>query len=401
MEKVVVIFIDAFSSKYLTPEVAPFLYSLQKEGLCKNVEPLPAFEGIGATIFSGTWPKTNGIWTNFIKREQSQTVFLEFAWYYLLKVLNLIPNDRLAWDFRYIIYKLLKKPVSMQNLIPPDLLRFFQSKLETPVFHNNALGNIPTLFDVVREAERTITFMNTFINQGSDEKIAAKTIAYLRQGKVSPLTYLKFSSLDLIGHRFGPESKITQERVRTIDGLIGKIIQEAKGKDEIAFLIFSDHGMTPVTERIDMLKLLGKTGLKIGKDYLVFLDSTLARFWFNTQSAGNIIEMLLTDLKCGFLLSDDDLKKANLPVNKEEHGELIFALNEGNVLYPDFFHKNTLVKGMHSYYASEYDCPIFAISPYFNIKKGTIKFTDIMPTLLKLLEIPSPQSCEGESAIKV
>lgn len=401
MKKVVVIFIDAFSSQYLTKQWAPFLYELYQEGCCKNIEPLPAFEGIGATIFSGTWPRTNGIWTNFIRRKQSQAAFLEFTWCSLLKVLNLIPSDRLAWDFRYITYKLLKKPVPIQNLTPPDLLRFFQSKLETSVFRDNALGNIPTLFDVVRETGRTITFINTLINQGNDEKIAAKTIAYLRQGKVSPLTYLKFSSLDLIGHRFGPESKITRERVRVIDGLIDEIIQEAKGRDEITFLIFSDHGMTPVTEWIDVLKLLGKTGLKIGKDYLVFLDSTMARFWFNAQSAGNIIEMLLSDLKCGFLLSDDNLKKANLPVNKEEYGELIFALKEGAVISPDFFHKNTLVKGMHSYYASEYDCPIFAISPYFNIKRDTIKFTDIMPTVLKLLEIPPPQSCEGESAIQV
>jgi predicted AlkP superfamily pyrophosphatase or phosphodiesterase len=399
-EKVIIIFIDAFSSRYLDKDYTPVLYGLYQKGYCKKIEPLPAFEGIGATAFSGTWPITNGVWTNFVRKENPCTTTFYASLHSLFKISDLIPNDRLAWDFRYILYKIFKKPVPIPNLIPPNLLCFFESKLDSPIFKDKALGEFPTLFDVVKKAEKTITIIDQSIF-GSDEKIAANTIRYLRQGNLSHLTYLKFSSLDNVGHRFGPLSQKTIERLKVIDSLISKIIDEVSRYNNVTILIFSDHGMVPVSCYVNLLKLLRKIPLMIRKDYLFFLDSTMARFWFSSQSAYNIIESVLSDLKYGFLLSDEDLRRANLPVNKEEYGMLIFALKERTVINPDFFHKNTLVKGMHSYFNSKYDNPIFAFFPInYNIKKNTLRFIDIMPTALKLLDVPIPETCEGEPVIR-
>lgn len=393
--KVVMVFIDAFSSKYLTPELAPFLYKLSVEGFCRDIEHLPAFEGIGSTVFSGTWPSTNGIWTNFVRRKHAQSNLEEFVAAVSSTALNLIPSDRLDWDLRYVIYRLLRKPVPIPNLIPPGLLGHFPSKLMVSIFRERALGEIPTVFDALRDTGSTITF----IGSGRDERIAARAVACLRKGDISDLTYLKFSCLDWVGHTSGPESQETGRAVRRIDALVKEVAQAVKERNErVHLLIFSDHGMVPVTRRIDVLKALDVTGLRVGRDYLAFLDSTMARFWFNSEAAGDAIRLVLDGLGCGSFITDEDLRASNLPVNREEHGEAIYALHEGALVYPDFFHRRTTIRGMHGYFRSAYDSPILALFPSAPMRTD-IKFTDIMPTTLDLLGVPVPTSCQGTSII--
>lgn len=396
-KKIIMIFIDAFSSRYLSKDCAPFLYELHQKGNIRFIDPLPAFEGIGATVFSGTWPETNGIWTNFIKKEKSS--FNPES--RLFKVFDLLPNDRIAWDMRYITYKLLKRSIPMPNLIPPNSLKFFEPKLKSSIFKDNILGDIPTLFDVIRREKRSINFIKQSLF-GNDEKILKSTLEYIRKGNLSHLTYLKFGSLDLIGHKYGPVSQKTLDRVRFTDDAIAKIIEEGSRQDQnVSFLLFSDHGMAPVFNNVDLLGMLRKIPLKMGKDYLVFLDSTMARFWFNCESGRRGMEDLLSELNMGSVLSDEKLKKAKLPVNREEYGELIYALKEGYVFRPDFFHRNMHIMGMHSYFISEYDHPIFAIHTIDGdkIKEDVVRFVDIMPTVLELLELPLPSSCVGRSVI--
>ncbi len=391
------VFIDAFSSTYLNKDYAPFLYDLQQKGYIQSIKQLPAFMGIGTTLFSGTWPVTNGGWTNFIKKENGKSFSPLMANFFLIS--DLIPNDRLSWDFRYLIYKLLNKPVPIPNLIPAYLLKFFVSKMDS-IFQDKALGNIPTLFDAIKGSGKTFTIINQFLD--SDEKIAERTINYLERGSYSDLIYLKFSSLDSFGHKFGPNSKLNYDRVRIIDTLIKNIIETAKNcDDDFSFLIFSDHGMSPVSEYIDIFRILSNTSLKICKDYIIFLDSTMARFWFNNEKARQDITYLLPRIKNGYVLTDIDLYENNLPINKAEHGELIFALKEGTVMRPDFFHNHTIMKGMHGHFKSHYDNPILLLDTPHPYKKNSdsVEFINIMPTTLKLLDIAIPATCEGRSLI--
>lgn len=392
--KVFLIFIDAFSSKYLTSEAAPFLHGLYEQGQCRTVEHLAAFEGIGATIFSGAWPETNGIWTNFIRSKRPANSLSGFIWTLSLKAMNLIPSDRLSWDLRFFTYRMLGKPVTIPNLIPPELANYFESRLKVSIFRNNALGNIPTLFDVLRKENKSITV----INRGSDENIASKAVVYLKGREISDLTYLKFSSLDLIGHKFGPEAERTLKRAKDIDGMINLIIQEARKQEKgITFLIFSDHGMAPVSKTVDMLKILKKHKLRMPEDYLVFLDSTMARFWFRDVKVFDFVKLLLSQMECGFLPDDKELELNRLPVNKDEYGELIFALKEGYLMHPDFFHRRDEIGGMHGYFYSEYDKPVIAIYPPGNLRRDNIRFIDIAPSVLTLMNLPVLNLHEGKS----
>ena len=395
MNKVIMIFIDAFSSEYLNQYYSPFLHDLQEDGYVKHIEPLPAFAGIGTTLFSGTWPITNGAWTNFVKNDKKP----DFPSYIinLFAIFDLIPNDRLRWDLKYVVYRALKKPVPIPNQMPSHLINFFKSKVEKSMFQDDFIDGIPTLFSIVRGCGKSYTAINKFM--ASDEKIAKMTIDYLKREDCSDLTYLKFSSLDLFGHIFGPSSSSNCNRVKMIDNLIREIKIEAdKSSEDFTFIIFSDHGMSPVSKYLDIQECLEKTSLNIIEDYFIFIDSTMARFWFNTQEAREKITTVLNEIEDGYIVSDSDLQENNLPINKKEYGELIFALNEGIVMQPDFFHINTIMKGMHGHIKSIYDKPIILIHPPI-INNGYVRFIDVMPTTLALLGIPIPDTCEGKSLV--
>ena len=396
--KVVMIFVDAFSSRYVNEKYCPFLFKiLQSNGEYKLIEPLFAFEGIGTTIFTGTWPESHGVWTSFIRVDRPRYQISNLILSISTKLSEIIPNDRLAWDLRYLTYKLLGKPVPIPHLIPSNLLKYFQ---HIPWYFFTQKNKILTLFDVVKKHERTIANLNVSSILG-DKMVVERTIKYFRSKKIADLTYLKLSKLDLIGHKYGPKSNQIKSCVKILDSVLQKIIKGISDISNVIFLVFSDHGMVPVRNWINIAQLLDRTSLKTGRDFLFFLDSTMVRFWFSKEKARNIIESMLSNIKCGRFISRSELKKLRLPTN-DYYGELIFVLDEHNVIHPDFFHRHEPVKGMHGYYKSSYDNPILIIYPPDNFRISTnkyLRFVDIAPTVLDLLEIPHHQ-CEGKSIIR-
>lgn len=399
--KIVMVFLDAFSSRYLNADYCPFFHKMCKKGNYKFIDPLFAFEGIGATIFSGTWPRTHGVWTNFIAANQFLSK-IDSLMCSSFKIFDKLPNDRLRWDSRYLVYNWLRKPIPIPNLISPSLLNFFEHKQEKPIYLDNALNNVPTIFEILKRNGKTVTFFknSAFMN---DKKITELLCNYFKNGKISDLTYLKISSLDPIGHKYGPASKEILNAVRTIDNLLMKMVMGSLDLEEnITFLFFSDHGMVPVSKTINISELMRKTSLKIGTDFLMFLDSTMARFWAFNQKAHDVIKKLLLGIRYGHILSSSELQTMKLPVNRDEFGEMIFALDEGVMVHPDFFHKDN-IKGMHGYYNTTYDNPFFALSSLDDIRLSsnqTIEFVDIVPTVLDLLQVSPPPLCEGKSIIR-
>ncbi len=86
-----------------------------------------------------------------------------------------------------------------------------------------------------------------------------------------------------------------------------------------------------------------------------------------------------------------------------EYGDLIFALKDGYTIFPDFFRKYRPPKGMHGYVFPIHDAPIIIIfDPSLSTdfkRKGVVRHIDIMPTILELLHLRVPETCEGESLL--
>src|SRR5260370_18570750 len=65
MTKLVVFFLDAIRFQDMTVENTPFLARISHEGISGPLATLLAYEGLAATLFTGTYPTTHGVWTRY------------------------------------------------------------------------------------------------------------------------------------------------------------------------------------------------------------------------------------------------------------------------------------------------------------------------------------------------
>jgi len=389
------ILIDGFSSSYLSKKSAPFLYDVAREGFSCQIRPAFAFRGIETTIFTGLWPEKHGTWTEFSLRQNHEfdkydgNIFLKF-----IRITDSIPHDRLRLALRYLINEYFaRNPFNAaSNLIPANMLSHFELSQKKNIFEEKALSNALTLFDVFREKAVPYILMSPpFIM--TDKEIIRNTIQMSKNEYKYNFLFMKLSSLDPAGHEHGPNSLAIKEYVEQIDSNIELVLNNIRKVDKgVRLLVLSDHGMSRVDRSIDILSILKELQSRINKDYVVFLDSTIARFWFHNQKAKREISNVLVKINDGHILSEEEKRNLKLPLDKK-YGETIFAINEGCVIHPDFFHRLQRVNGMHGYAYTKTDegTPMLIINKdmtqFSSHDRRPFCFTDIFPLILSSLDL--------------
>lgn len=398
-EKVLLLILDGFSSKFLEKNICPNLYKIAQQEYYSPIQPLFGFQGIGAAIFSGASMNTTGVFTEYVLKSSNHTLSPLFQM--ILKATDYIPNDWLCAVSRHQLCKLFGVHGGVSNVMPSRFFKYFSPKLTKPLYAPNSLGKILTIFDVLRL--NGLTYFYSMPSLHSESFVFNEIIRGIKRRALPNLTVVHFCSLDIAGHDFGPNSRRVFSVLQELDLRMALLYRHVKtSRDSVTVITISDHGMIPVKNYINIMYLLKNLPLAMEKDYLVFLDSTVARFWFFKENAKKLITDRLLALRCGKILDAADMKKLRIDKLGLEYGELFFALNEGWVFHPDFFRKYRIPKGMHGYAFSSYDAPIFiAFSSQtgleFKKKRDYVEFMDIMPTILDLLNLPIPATCEGVS----
>ena len=178
----------------------------------------------------------------------------------------------------------------------------------------------------------------------------------------------------------------SKSTLREIDNYLEQVIRILQKRfGDLDIMIMADHGMSKVDSYFDMLQDLRALNLDMYKDYVLFLDSTMARFWFFKDRARLEIEDYLMKLRYGWVLSDQQYKDLHIPLDRR-YGECIFVMDEGKMIYPDFWSGSRKAKGMHGYALPQSNeaIPILIlnkeISQYYN-KDKAITYADIFSIL--------------------
>jgi len=399
MSRVVMIWLDAFSSKYLDPLKTPFICELADSGFHANLKPLFAFAGIGASAFTGTSVNTHKIWCDYIFKESGRSpTYLKW----LLRLCDIVPHDIMSQYARYVICRILGHDPGTPNLIPVELMDFFKVKERKRLTDEQPIEGAITLFEQLRK--QGARYLVSGFYESVFEKQITKSVREALTGNYRFILF-RLGSPDRLGHKYGPESKEVTRRLGEIDAIVKEIVTEGtRTNPSTYFVVFSDHGMVPVREHVDLMNMLERLPIKIQHDYIVFLNSTVANFWFRNQKAKDLIIAELGKVEQGIILDKPNLKELGIDGIGPEYGDSIFALKEGSVFFPDFYRKRKLPKGMHGYAFAVYDKPpLIVYSPATTYTLRPVvkaEFIDIMPTLLDLLEIPIPSTCEGKSLLK-
>lgn len=163
------------------------------------------------------------------------------------------------------------------------------------------------------------------------------------------VAYLYLAELDGRLHHNGLRHSSIAEHIHFYSNTIEALYQHAREHyEQVNLFVFSDHGMSDVTDQVDLITPIEATGLRFGEDYGAVYDSTMARFWFTHPRARTSITAVLQDHPQGRVLTDQELAHYGCDFHDHRYGELFYLLSPGTVLSPSFMGRKP-VAAMHGY----------------------------------------------------
>ena len=359
-KKLFLILLDAFSDSYISKENTPFLFSKINNSIyVKKI--IPSFGFCErAELFTGLPSSENGFLTaiNISKSSPYKGIKLILKFIYFIPFLKNKLINKIIRRLLWIYSKIINNPMHPQN-IPFNVLSNFAL---TEDFKDMSLRNAldkESIFDLAKKHNKIIdlssfTAMNSKIG-GNDNNRIDNLLKKIHEN--NDIYFLYISELDFNGHKYGPMSKNCKVAAKNVDNKLKKIFNLINDKfQKSEFIIIGDHGMDYVERSIDIDKYIKSISLdnklKIYKDFFYFLDSTALRMWFQNDKAKNIFKQELKKINTlndyGYFIDSHLKYKYKIPV-KYNYGDLIWWAKSGNLIFPSFYTKSFIDKGMHGY----------------------------------------------------
>jgi len=159
--------------------------------------------------------------------------------------------------------------------------------------------------------------------------------------------------LDGLLHRVGNQSDQVPAKLRTYEQWLNELMGVAREHyREVRLYIFSDHGMANCDEWLDLKSSIEKLPLRMGEDYAVVYDSTMARFWFFNPRARQLVAECLGAIPQGRILGDDELAAMHTFFRDRYFGEMIYLVKEGVLIVPSHMGERP-IRAMHGYHPGD------------------------------------------------
>lgn len=395
MIPVVAVFIDG-----LKPESIghmEFLNSLKKARIRTE---LGAYSSVcDASIYTGVFPNKHLCW---------------FVWKYSpntspFKILNRMGISQLPHNIysKYLCHKACLWSNNASNpgiFVYPFLVdlpmkhwAYFDTDIKKPWEKPDLYNGYPNLFELFRLNRTEYEVIGTRQKDLPDSSEVVKKYP-LTKDKVFVNYFL--GDIDHLSHKYGQNSYKTIGRLKLIDKILEEKYKEIKKMiKDFYFIVFSDHGHGEVESIINLEENFKKEGVKLG-NYIHFVDSNYARFWFYDSNEETEVRKGLSELEDkGCILTKEDLHKYNINMPDNRYGDLIFYLDKPYV----FFSRKISALGRkvsppvstHGYLPDYPDSDAVFISNN-KLKKDKMHLQDIAPSLLQALDLEIPKYMDGK-----
>ncbi len=198
-----------------------------------------------------------------------------------------------------------------------------------------APGGIPgssSIFDLLREGGKS--YKTYCYHDGTDDQLLASIEADMRAG-AAKFYFLYLAGLDHFLHLHADDREASAAMLEKYSSAIARIhgvAVKAYGAADIH--VFGDHGMAPTEATIDVQARLAALPIRAATDYMCLLDSTMARFWFFSERARDLVTAALKEVDGGRWLNTDDLVNLHSFFPDGKYGEQIFLTEPGTVIAP-------------------------------------------------------------------
>ena len=351
-----------------------------------------------ASMYSGVYPNKHLCW--FIYKYSPETS--PFRWIEKLG-LQKLPHNIYTKYLCYRITTSFKKVRSFFGIpftlwyLPMDLWHYFDVSEKKFWTDSGFLGDYPTVFEIL--ANNGVDYEVVGLSGNLAE--SSKTVNKHELNHIKPWTYYFIGDIDLLSHWYGQDSAETIERLKAIDTMLEEKYNEFEKKiGDFSFMLFSDHGHIRVENKVNIHSFFRDNGKTIS-NYIHFIDSNYARFWFRNDKERKEVEKVLSGMDGkGFILNDELLKKYHVDMLDNRYGDLIFYLDK-----PNIFNHELVVMGqkkagfdvsMHGYLPDHSESDGVFISDRKVINDRQIRLEDVTPTILNAFNIKKPDYMDGK-----
>jgi predicted AlkP superfamily pyrophosphatase or phosphodiesterase len=377
----------------------PFLHELSQGFPPVALRTLPTTELL-PTLITGVYPHEHGVWQVRLRPEARTMPPPRWA-------------DRLPdWcsttlqcvrQFTDSSYDLATVPA--RRLRHFELARFKYTRRERDGRVLDQIGPCPTLFGILGERSRYL-FTKSF-----------EALAALGQELPSTryqLELLEMYALDLFQHWHLDRAEEMDHAYRKADDFIRRLHANCRDRG-VSLMVLVDHGQEPVVGTIPLLRMLRDSGVP-EREYSLFVELAMARFWFHTERARTGIREGLARLPHLRVLSWRDLAAYGIRFQDDAFGELYACSDPGWIYFPhDYYQplaslflgltdrhqrprvRNPRHRGNHGYlpeHPSERGYVLLAEQGW-RAHGSEMEIVDFAPTVLSLLGHPPPPSMRG------
>ena len=297
------------------------------------------------SILSGRWPVEHRNWCYFVY----DPVHSPFR---ILRHLRWLPRALTSRRiFRHRLSRLLKVHLKFRGYfdlynIPFEYISLFDFSEKKNPLQPGGLNRGPNIFDHMRE-----TGVSWHV---SDPKLAERAnldglLADIGAESID-FGFLYWPDLDGILHRVGNASPEVPAKLQAYEPWLDELMATArKHYADVQLTIFSDHGMANCDQLLDLRSRIEELGLKMGVDFAVVYDSTMARFWFFNERARDLVARCLDGVPEGRIMRDTELEELGTLFPDRHFGEMIFLVGEGVLIVPSHMGERP-IRAMHGYH---------------------------------------------------
>lgn len=362
--KTLLICLDGLGYSMLSEENTPFLCRFAKSHSSAKLKTLFAFSGIPFSFYSGEYPDKLDIWLEFSYSPSTSP----FRWQKHFSFLG-----RKTLSFLSIIHQYMKGRDFLLPLhnMPFDKMGYFDACSAKNIWHCGMFKG--TTYASYKWPFFTINRRRKIIwKRESDFQRCQRLEGSM--GESIDLYDIQLLELDRACHRHGRDSPEAEKAMRGMDRLVeGLVGSFAKRFPGIRIVIWSDHGFVPVKGFVDMQAMMPKG------DYVAFYGGTTASFWFRESRMRETIAEKLETFKFGQILAKEDLLKYHIPQSRR-HGDLIFSMNPGLMIHPNYYQRKQRFRAMHGYPVDKCDSDGVLITN-IPIKKKAVEMPEVMEIL--------------------
>ncbi len=300
------------------------------------------------SILSGRWPGDHGNWCYFVYDP-------EHSPFRFLRPLRHLPSALTSRRiFRRWLSRVVKARLRFEGYfdlynMPFRYISLFDFSEKRSPLQPGGMNQGTNIFDFLEA--RGIRYHVS--DPAQSEAVNGAGLRSAIEEERIDFAFLYWPDLDGLLHRVGNQSGEVPQRLRAYEQAIEELLRVARAHyEEVRLYVFGDHGMANCDDLLDLQAIIAPLSLKMGKDYAVVYDSTMARFWFFNERARQLVMAALQQVPQGRVLPDGELEELGCLFANRRFGEMVYLVREGVLIVPSHMGQRP-IRAMHGYHPRE------------------------------------------------